>query len=62
VQFAWIGEVLRLDAKAKRMELTPTTDGIFAVFSLDGEETGRAVVDPQADDAAALARRWMIEK
>lgn len=61
VQFTWIGESLRLDAKAKRLELTPTTNGIAAVFSLDGVETGRASVDPQVDDAHALAERWLIE-
>jgi hypothetical protein len=59
VQFTWIGESLRLDAKAKRMELIPTAEGITAAFSLNGMETGRAPVDPQADDAAALARRWL---
>ena len=62
VQFTWIGESLRLDAKAKRMELIPTKDGITAVFSLDGQETGRVAVDPQADDPAALARLWMTGK
>src|SRR5207248_2014100 len=59
VQFTWIGESLRLDAKSKRMALTPTTEGITAVFSVDGAETGRTTVDPQVDDAAALARRWL---
>ena len=59
VQFTWLGETLRLDAKAKRLELTPTAEGITAVFSLNGDETGRAAVDPRADDAAALARRWL---
>src|SRR5947207_11932223 len=33
VQFTWIGESLRLDAKPRRMELTPTGDGITAIFS-----------------------------
>ena len=60
VQFAWIGESLRLDAKAKRLELTPTAEGITAVFSLNGVETGRIIVDPQAGDAAALARDWLL--
>jgi hypothetical protein len=59
VQFTWIGENLRLDAKAKRMELIPTGEGITAVFSLDGAELERASVDLRADDAAALARRWL---
>jgi hypothetical protein len=59
VQFTWVGETLRLTAKEKRMELTPTADGIAATFSIDGAETGRAMVNPQTDDAAALARRWL---
>jgi hypothetical protein len=59
VQFTWLGETLRLDAKAKRMELTPTADGIIAVLSLNGDVTGRAIVDPQVDDPAALANGWL---
>lgn len=59
VRFTWIGETLRLDAQARRMELVPTADGIMAVFSVNGEETGRARLDPAADDAAALAKRWL---
>jgi hypothetical protein len=60
VQFTWIGENLRLDAKAKRMELTPISEGITAVFFERGFETARERVDPETDDAAALARRWLI--
>src|SRR5579871_6088216 len=48
VQFTWLGETLRLDAKTKRMELVPTSEGIMAVFSESGTETGRERVDPQA--------------
>ena len=59
VRFTWIGENLRLDAKTKRMELIPTAEGIMAAFSMEGEETERITVDPQTDDAAALARRWL---
>ena len=62
VQFTWIGESLRLDAKAKRMELIPTTEGITVVFWEDGAETGRATADPRADVAAALARRWLADE
>jgi len=61
VRFTWIGETLRLDAQQKRMELTPTAEGITAVFSVDGTETGRAPVDLESDDAAALAKRWLTE-
>jgi hypothetical protein len=59
VQFTWIGENLRLDAKGKRMELCPTADGITAVFSENGAETGRVPVDPASDDPAKLAQRWL---
>jgi hypothetical protein len=59
VQFAWIGETLRLNAKNKRMELSPSAEGIIAVLTLDGLETARKTVDPQRDDAAALARLWL---
>jgi len=59
VQFTWLGESLRLDAKAKRMELTPTVEGITAVLSLNGEQIDRLTVNPQVDDAAALAKRWL---
>lgn len=59
VQFTWLGETLRLDAKEKRMELIPTAEGIVAVMSENGVETARAAVDPAKDDAAALARRWL---
>ncbi|HEY4364510.1 MAG TPA: hypothetical protein VGN17_26330 [Bryobacteraceae bacterium] len=61
VQFTWIGENLRLDAKTKRLELTPTAEGIVAVFSEEGGETSRSPVDPEKDDPAALARRWLAE-
>jgi hypothetical protein len=61
VQFTWLGETLRLDAKAKRMELAPTAEGITAVCSVGGEETARVTVNPQIYDAATLAKRWLTE-
>jgi hypothetical protein len=59
VQFTWIGENLRLDAKPRRMDLIPTPEGITAVLSQDGMETSRVPVDPNADDPAGLAGRWL---
>jgi hypothetical protein len=59
VQFLWIGENLRLNAKNKRMELMPSPDGIIAIQSVDGLETGWTTVDPEKDDPAALARNWL---
>ena len=62
VQFAWIGENLRLDAKTKRMELVPTAEGIVAVFSEDGAEKSRKKVNPEKDDPAKLAKLWLDGK
>lgn len=59
VQFTWLGEVLRLDAGGKRLELTPAADGVGAVFFQDGVETRRETVDFKGGDAEALARRWL---
>ncbi len=59
VQFTWLGEILRLDAKTKRLELIPTADGIVAVYSEDGAEIKRVRVDVGKADAAALAREWL---
>jgi len=60
VQFTWLGETLRLGAQAKRMTLSPTSEGITAVISVDGDEIGRATIDPAVDDAGELARRWLL--
>ena len=59
VQFAWIDDNLRLDAKEKRMELVPTAEGIVAVFSQDGAEVSRESVNPETDNAEKLVRRWL---
>jgi hypothetical protein len=59
VQFVWIGETLRLNAKNKRMELSPSPEGIVAVMSVDGTETFRAAIDTDKDDPQALASHWL---
>jgi hypothetical protein len=58
VNMMWSGTTLRLDAREQRMELTPTPEGIIAVFFQHGAETGREVVD-LAGDPETLARRWL---
>jgi hypothetical protein len=40
--------------------LIPSPEGITAVLSVDGEVTAQEPVNPQQDDAASLARRWLI--
>ncbi len=59
VQFTFLGENLRLDAREKRMELQPTAEGIVAVFSEGGVETARKAMDLAKDDAGAWARAWL---
>lgn len=64
VQFTWLGERLRLHVNQgveKRLELIPAEDGIAAVFQKDGAELARDIVKPETADAAALARRWLLE-
>jgi hypothetical protein len=61
VQFTWIGETLRLDAKAKRLELVPTADGIEAQYSVDGVRTGSESIT-LTGGAEELARRWLTQE
>ncbi|MCZ2155726.1 MAG: hypothetical protein LC114_17815 [Bryobacterales bacterium] len=58
VQFTWIGDTLRLDAKSKRLELRPTADGIRAVFLENGEELQSTPLD-LASDPRELAAKWL---
>jgi hypothetical protein len=58
VGMAWIGTTLRLETREKRMDLEPGADGVTAIFSVDGVETGRERV-VIGSDAAALAGRWL---
>lgn len=59
VQFTWLGENLRLDAKTKRLELVPTAEGIIAVYSADGAEVKRRKLDLEKEDAEKLVREWL---
>lgn len=58
VQFTWVGDTLRLDAKTKRLELIPTAGGNVAVYLEDGQEVRREPLDLESDPAA-LAERWL---
>ena len=58
VNIAWIGTTLRLDAKERRLELKPTPQGVVAVFSQSGQETGNKAVDLQSDPEK-LAHEWL---
>lgn len=54
----WVGNVLRVDAKEKRLELRPTPEGIRAVFIEDGEERNSEMLDLKSDPEQ-LASRWL---
>jgi len=58
VYISWIGEVLRLDAKERRMELRPAPDGVNVVYQVNAEETGSQVIDLEGDPAE-LAQNWL---
>lgn len=58
VQFTWIGDTLRLDARSKRLELQPTSEGNVAVFLEDGKEVQRMPLD-LSGDPNELAERWL---
>jgi hypothetical protein len=51
VYINWSGNSLRLDAREHRLELQPTPEGVFAVFSTGYDVTGREKVDLKGDPA-----------
>ena len=58
VGMTWIGSTLRLEAREKRLDLTPTAMGVEAVYSENGEETKREPVSLESDPAV-LAKKWL---
>lgn len=58
VRFTWVGNILRLEAKEKKMELKPTAEGIFASFFENGEENSNFPLD-LAGSAEELVRKWL---
>ncbi len=58
VQVTWVDEALRLEVREHRLQLTPTGEGVVAVYSEGGEERRREAVDLEAD-GEALAAAWL---
>jgi len=58
VQITWVDDALRLEARDHRLELSPTGDGVVAIYSEHGDEVRRAVVDLDGD-GEAMAEAWM---
>ena len=60
VRFTWLGDNLRLDAGPKRLDLVPEPEGIVGVYSLEGAETQRGVIDFEKANAEKLVRDWLL--
>jgi hypothetical protein len=58
INAVWIGLVLRLEARGKRLELRPTADGIVAAQIENGQETSVAPLDLKCDTGQWL-RDWL---
>jgi hypothetical protein len=58
VNITWIGTSLRLDAKERRLELKPTSEGVVAMFSEAGQEICSVPVDLRSDPEK-LAHQWL---
>ena len=58
VHIAWIGTTLRLEARDKRLELRPTSDGIVAAYIQDGQEERVEKLD-LTGDPSELVRNWL---
>ncbi len=54
----WLGNVLRLEARDKQVDLQPSASGIEAVFRENGEVTGSEPLD-LTQPAEAFVRRWL---
>jgi len=58
VHIAWLGPVLRLEARERRLELRPTPQGVMAVHIENGAETAGEPVD-LAGSPEELLKRWL---
>jgi hypothetical protein len=58
VNFVWLGDTLRVEARGHRLELRPTPDGIIAVQLKGTVELKREAVD-LAGTPEALVKAWI---
>jgi len=58
IHLAWLGTTLRLEARACKLELRPTPEGVIAAFIQNNAEVRSAPVD-LAGDPENLARAWL---
>ncbi len=58
VHIAWLGAVLRLEARERRLELRPTPSGIMAVYLENNQEIRSEPLDLKGNPEA-LVRDWL---
>jgi hypothetical protein len=58
VYISWIGPALRLDARDRRMELRPASEGVIVDFFENGRLSKRRTIDLEGS-AAQLAEEWL---
>ncbi|MCC6585941.1 MAG: hypothetical protein IT168_04410 [Bryobacterales bacterium] len=58
VRVTWIDSTLRLEAREKRLELSPAAEGVVAKYFKDGAEERQESVDLQGN-ASEFAERWL---
>jgi len=58
VYISWSGNSLRLDARERRLELQPTPEGVFAIFSSGYNVTARNKID-LGGDPDELAKEFL---
>jgi hypothetical protein len=58
VHVAWLGPVLKLEARDKRLELRPTPEGVIAVYIEDGKDVRTEPVNLNGD-AGKMIRNWL---
>jgi hypothetical protein len=58
VHVAWLGTTLRLEAREKRLELRPASDGILAVY-IEGQEEKRTSRVDLEGNAETMVRDWL---
>jgi hypothetical protein len=58
VHIAWLGSTLRLEARDRRLELRPTSEGIRAVYLTGGQEIRQEALDLKGSPET-LVREWL---
>jgi hypothetical protein len=63
INFVWIGNTLRLEARRHRLELRPTAEGILAVYVKGSDESNQQMID-LAGKPESILTGWiaMVEK